>query len=340
MRNLFKSLFDVSLFVGHKSSNKENASMIRSTRLGQLALGFLALLSGSTSLSAVDLLYVTMTDNTIVTFDTAGNNGTTIAASKATFANTNLNGPRGVALDSTGNVYAVNSSGGNISKFSPLGSWIGYYGLNLSSPVGLALDSFGNLHVSQPGANTISKFDTSTGTNQGNITTNLNIPVGLAVDSSGNLFAGNFSGNTISKFNSSGTFVSSFGSSPNLNQPNSLAIDSTGNIYAANIGSNTISKFSSSGTFLSNIGSSPNLVNLQTVAIDSSGNIYAANGNKTISKFDATGNFLTSWSTGSAAPNFMAFKPITVPEPSTYALAAIATGVMAAIARRRKARRV
>jgi hypothetical protein len=31
--------------------------------------------------------------------------------------------------------------------------------------------------------------------------------------------------------------------------------------------------------------------------------------------------------------------PVAVPEPSTYALAAIATGVMAAIARRRKARR-
>jgi hypothetical protein len=31
--------------------------------------------------------------------------------------------------------------------------------------------------------------------------------------------------------------------------------------------------------------------------------------------------------------------PVAVPEPSTYALAAIATGVMAAIARRSKARR-
>jgi hypothetical protein len=35
----------------------------------------------------------------------------------------------------------------------------------------------------------------------------------------------------------------------------------------------------------------------------------------------------------------MSYAPATVPEPSTYALAAIATGVMAAIARRRKARR-
>jgi hypothetical protein len=37
-------------------------------------------------------------------------------------------------------------------------------------------------------------------------------------------------------------------------------------------------------------------------------------------------------------PNYLAFKPVTVPEPSTYALATIATGVMAYLARRRKAR--
>jgi len=76
------------------------------------------------------------------------------------------------------------------------------------------------------------------------------------------------------------------------------------------------------------------------LAFDSSGNLYAANsGNNTISKFDPSGNFLTFWSTGGVAPAFIAFQPVSVPEPSTYALAAIATGVMAAVARRRKARK-
>ena len=77
------------------------------------------------------------------------------------------------------------------------------------------------------------------------------------------------------------------------------------------------------------------------LAIDSLDNIYVANSsNGTISKFSPTGTFLTSWSTGSTGPFFLAFKPTptAVPEPSTYALAAIASGVMAAVARRRKAR--
>ena len=44
--------------------------------------------------------------------------------------------------------------------------------------------------------------------------------------------------------------------------------------------------------------------------------------------------------TGLANKGFYAMSvPVAVPEPSTYALAAIATGVMAAIARRSKARR-
>jgi DNA-binding beta-propeller fold protein YncE len=117
-----------------------------------------------------------------------------------------------------------------------------------------------------------------------------------------------------------------------------MAFDSSGNLYASNYAVNTISKFDPSGGFLTQIMS--NLTSPKGLAFDSSGNLYAANsGNNTISKFDASGNFLTFWSTGGVTPSFIAFQPVAVPEPSTYALAAIATGVMAAIARRRKARK-
>ena len=223
--------------------------MIRTSRLAHWALSFLILFVGSASLPAVDLLYVTLENNTIVTYDTTGNNGATIAGTVATFASTNMSGPYGLAFDSMGNLYAANNSN-----------------------------------------------------------------------------------NTISKFNSSGGYLSSI--STNLNSPNGLAFDSTGNLYAANDSNNTISKFNSSGAYLSNI--STNLNNPNGLAFDSTGNLYAANySNRTISKFNSSGTFLTSWSTGLNSPKFLAFN--TVPEPSTYALAAIATGLMAAIARRRKA---
>jgi sugar lactone lactonase YvrE len=253
------------------------------------------LLAIAAPLPAVDMLYVTLGNNTIVTYDTTGNIGSTIAASMATFASTNLSNPQGLAFDSTGNLYAANFGDSTISKFNSSGAYVSNITTTLRFPFGLAIDTSGNLYAANSDDSTISKFNSS-GAYLSNITTNLSTPLGLAFDSSGNLYAANNGNNTISKFNSSGAYVSS-GSigSTNLSGPYGLAFDSTGNLYAAN------------------------------------------NGNSTISKFNSSGTFLTSWSTG-ATPRFLAFKPVTVPEPSTYALAAIATGVMAYLARRRKAR--
>jgi len=264
-------------------------------RLSRVACSMVWLLAFAAPLPAVDMLYVTLGDNTIVTYDTTGNVGTTIAATKAVFANTNLNVPYGLAFDSSGNLYAANVVDNTISKFNSAGTYLSNITGNLNRPVGLAFDSSGNLYAANVGDNTISKFNAS-GAYLSNITGNLNSPVGLAFDSSGNLYAANIFNDTISKFNASGAYVSNI--TGNLNSPIGLAFDTSGNLYAAN------------------------------------------NYNSTISKFDASGTFLTSWNTGAGNPLMLAFKPVTVPEPSTYALAAIATGVMAFVARRRKARGV
>ena len=220
-------------------------------RLSRIACSSLMLLALAAPLPAVDMLYVSLQDNTIVSYDTSSGVAATIAASMNTFASTNLSSPQGLAFDSSGNLYAANYGNNTISKFNASGAYVS------------------------------------------NITTNLIGPAGLAFDTSGNLYAANYDNNSISKFNSAGTFLSQINS--NLSNPYGLAFDTSGNLYAANAVGNTISKFNSSGTFL------------------------------------------TSWSTGSN-PNYLAFKPVTVPEPSTYALATIATGVMAYLARRRKAR--
>jgi hypothetical protein len=58
MRNLLKSLFAGSNNVCSTSFMKENASMIRSTRLGQLALGLLVAFAGSAKLQAADLNFL------------------------------------------------------------------------------------------------------------------------------------------------------------------------------------------------------------------------------------------------------------------------------------------
>jgi sugar lactone lactonase YvrE len=290
------------------------------------------LLALAAPLPAADMLYVSLGNNTIVSFDTTGDVGVTIAATMSTFANTNLDSPTGLAFDSSGNLYAANYSGATISKFNQLGGYVSNISgiSNLNGPRGLAFDTSGNLYAANYGGSTISKFNAA-GVYVSNIATNLARPDGLAFDNSGNLYAANYNDYTISKFNASGAYLSNISS----NYAAGLAFDNSGNLYAANqIG--TINKFNASGGYINSI--TTNLSTPNGLAFDSSGNLYAANGtSKTISKFDSSGTFLTSWSTGSS-PTFLAFKPVSVPEPSTYALATIATSVLAYLARRRKAR--
>jgi sugar lactone lactonase YvrE len=305
--------------------------------LSRIACGLLLMLAFNSTTLAVDLLYVSLDDNSIATYDTTGGVGSTIKGTKATFASTNLNNPTGLAFDTSGNLYVANFLGNTISKFNSSGGYVSNIS-GLSGPVGLAFDSTGILYVAS-GINTIGKFNASD-TYIGSISDpNLNSPTGLAFDISGNLYASCYN-TTISKFNSSGTYVSSINS--HLYNPNGLAFDSSGNLYVANTAIYSIRKFNALGGYTGSIDDPTNSSYLNGpvgLTFDSLGNLYVANWlGYMVSKFDSSGNFLTSWSTYPAAPFYLAFRPIPVPEPSTYILAAIAAGVMAYLARRRKAR--
>lgn len=304
-------------------------------RIRNLIAAVTVLLTFASIADAADLLYVSTINDTIVTFDTTSNVGSTVPATKKTFASTNMFGVEGIALDSSGNLYAANAANfgsykNTISKFNSSGQYIGNISTNLSSPYGLAFDSSGNLYASNYGNDTISKFN-SAGAYVSSISSHLYDPAGMAFDSSGNLYVANRFTDSISKFNASGSYVSSINTS--LDVPTGLAFDSSGNLYASNPSrsaySDSISKFNSSGSYVSSIYT--NLSNMSSpwgMAFDSSGNLYVANpGNYTISKFGPLGNFITSWDTGGSVW-YLAFKPVSVPEPSTYVLAAIATCTM------------
>jgi len=66
-------------------------------------LAILMTLTLVSSLPAVDILYVALHDDTIVSYDTTGNDGASIGATAATFISTNLNhvyGGNNLAFDS------------------------------------------------------------------------------------------------------------------------------------------------------------------------------------------------------------------------------------------------
>ncbi len=78
--------------------------------------------------------------------------------------NGQFNGPKGIAVDSNGNVFVVDQGNNRIEKFSNTGVYIsqwGSYGTGngqFNSPYGVAVDSSGNVYVVDSGNYRVEKF--------------------------------------------------------------------------------------------------------------------------------------------------------------------------------------
>jgi len=164
--------------------------------------------------------------NTVAGTGTAGYNGDDIPATSA-----QLSYPRGIAVDTDGNIYIADCSNhrirkvdtaGNITTYA--GTGVGGYGGDggpataalLYGPYGLALDLDGNLFIADMGNHRIRKVGTS-----GQITTvagngtagfggdggpatsaALNYPIGVAVDSYGSIYIGDSDNHRIRRVDS------------------------------------------------------------------------------------------------------------------------------------------
>lgn len=75
--------------------------------------------------------------------------------------------PRGITLDSAGNMYIANTGIGTVSKYAADGTLLNaelIKGLSTSSPFGIAVDDAGNVFVANFGGTTVGKYDSSNGT--------------------------------------------------------------------------------------------------------------------------------------------------------------------------------
>ena len=136
-----------------------------------------------------------------VTVFAAGSNGNVAPSATIAGANTELSFPRGIALDSNGNIYVANSTGGlgkigsvtiypagSNGDVTPSATIFGSINTELNEPDGIAVDSHGNIYVSNagaPGAVTVytagSNGDVAPIVSIGGPDTKIGGPVGVAI---------------------------------------------------------------------------------------------------------------------------------------------------------------
>jgi len=226
--------------------------------------------------------------------------------------------PRGVAVDSSGNVYVSDYNNARIQKFTSNGNFVTKWGKwgtangMFDGPQGIAVDSSGYVYVAESGGynHRIQKF-TSNGAfvtkwgTRGSGDGQFETPLWITVDNSGYVYVTEVQNNRVQKFTSTGTYVAKWGSKGSgdgqFNYPAGIAIDNSGYVYVVDGNNYRIQKFTSNGVFVAKWGSQGSgdgqFLSMEAVAVDNFGYVLVTDSwlQNRIQKFTSTGKFMTKW---------------------------------------------
>lgn len=194
----------------------------------------------------------------------------------ATYAT--LNAPRGIAVDSSGNIYIADLGNSRVREISNgiITTILGnpgndpVMGTQVLGPVGLALDRSGNLFIADGPNNRVLKYTNGvatviagtgafgySGDNGPATSATLYDPSGVAVDASGNVYIADTTNNAIRKIQTDGTITTVSGNgtpgysgdngpatSATLFGPLGVALDASGSVYIVDRGNERIRKVS------------------------------------------------------------------------------------------------
>jgi hypothetical protein len=160
---------------------------------------------------------------------------------------TGLNVARGIAFDTSGNLYVSNQSTGVIGKYgisngsvvSSNPSFITISGVN--DPTGVAV-SGSSLYVAGFLSGTISKYNTTTGSLQSSFSASGSTFVAVA---GSNLFITNWGAGKVMEYSTTGSLVNA-NLITGLSSPESI-VYADGNLFIANAGNGTIGEYDTSG---------------------------------------------------------------------------------------------
>lgn len=188
-----------------------------------------------------------------------------------------FNLPTGLAIDSTGNLYVLDSGNHRVLKFDKTGNQIVEWG----------------------------KFGTDIG--EFNFYEDRGTVCGIATDYEDNIFVVDKGNYRIQKFDGNGNFLTSWGSKGlaegQFIRPIYVASDAQGHVFVTDDRNPVVQKFDNNGQFLLKWGSfgdkDGQFKHATSIAADSEGNIYISDyENERVQKFDNDGLFIASWTTG------------------------------------------
>ncbi|MGV3697822.1 Ig-like domain-containing protein, partial [Flavobacterium sp.] len=271
--------------------------------------GFAGFLNGSADVAqfnapyciAVDAsenVYVTETNSYAVRKITQAGDVSTLAGKNNTSgfldgqgASALFAAPKGLDVDSSGNVYVADANSNRIRKITNAGvvstvagdGTAGYLdgqgtSAKFSNPIGVAVTASGNIYVSDTSNNRIRMISAS-----GSVTTiagsgaagmvngqgtsaQFNAPRAITVDTSGNIYVVDYSNNRIRKITTSGSVttlsgaggfgaVNGAGSVATFKYPEGISADSSGTIFVADVTNNCIRRVTSTGDTTTYAGS-------------------------------------------------------------------------------------
>jgi streptogramin lyase len=224
-----------------------------------------------------------------------------------------LKNPWGVAVNSEGKLWVVDSANNRVEQFTSAGSYVTKFGETGSGngqfkePQGIALDAAGHIWVADTGNNRLQEFS-STGTfmatvgSLGSESGKFKAPAALAFDAKGNMWVADTGNSRVEKFDKEAKYVSEFGSAGaepgKLKEPKGIAVDSGEHVWVADTANNRIQEFSIAGSLLKRFGTpgagEGQLNTPIDLKIDSSGNIWTVDSlNSRAESFTPNGAYVT-----------------------------------------------
>jgi len=312
--------------------------------------GFLAMLVAAGLLSSAGTAQAALVYSANFASGTISSWNTSHPGAGATTILSGIAGPLGVATDSSGNIYVSSTAdGGSIRKYTQGGSFLTSL-TGTGFTFALAFDASDNLYYNSLGLG--GTYKTTTSLTSGSLFASGSSPTGMFIDASGNVSVMNVNGGTfpyVYTYNSVGNvFAGLFNidSFDPMDNSHGVTRDAAGNYYVSNRGNSLdgrnyyISKWDSSGTLVNgtyiNTG-----YDAYGMLVDGSTLFVANHTDGSIFYYDlANGGYQGQFAVG-ASPAYMNFAttaPAAVPEPGTWAAAALLAGGAAFMRWRKRAK--